>query len=528
MSRWQALAGHLGQSTMFFLPGAASAAPSTLGVASGTGAVEVDAGRTATGEDEVECDWDEMELGNQPGMWKTSVPAIKHAYDNNLQGQEVSAFWPGRAQEGECNDLTDLSRKCWYRGRMLNDIGCDAPGSHCLHMAFHDGMNRHTFTCPTWVRDSQGRHCKQPLNWQACPRKFTLKRVDTEAPQRFAAMLARSCSAPSKQDLAKKDVMLAKAQLAEALSEEKSPAGPAAPLAAGSKRTLGVYSSSIQFGGIRSGFATASGQGAHEVASAVVGAAANYFGVAANSTGAAANPGSAQPTTARHNAAALRVRMAYDEDTLGPGALRAPEPSGNCHENNATEGIEGKNAVMIFDIQQNKWHRCSKDMRCEPWFVQSIREGQGKCGPRPDDIVASASRSGEAGGDGKSAQDIRTDTGPWKGQLQVCSAEEQCFHHYLSSVRSEWECIPDKSVWVISASDEKARVEAAGASGPVVLHEQSSLWMAPLALVADCAVRLGTATGPPRRCAAKPLRLGLKAWRGRSRAQLLGGAASFL
>lgn len=145
------------------------------------------AGGTAT------CDWEDMKLGNNTYIWKAEKPDIKYAYDHDLKGKEVKVWWPGRAEGGECNNVKDPKRGCWYRARLLNDVGC-RESERCLHVAAHDGEPRHTYTCPTWVRNDDGHACKLPENWQACPPSFVLKRVDSGVPQDFKKALAVQCA----------------------------------------------------------------------------------------------------------------------------------------------------------------------------------------------------------------------------------------------------------------------------------------------------------------------------------------------
>eukprot|EP00929_Paragymnodinium_shiwhaense_P033705 TRINITY_DN18459_c0_g1_i2.p1 TRINITY_DN18459_c0_g1~~TRINITY_DN18459_c0_g1_i2.p1 ORF type:complete len:805 (-),score=247.39 TRINITY_DN18459_c0_g1_i2:244-2574(-) len=139
-----------------------------------------------------QCDFDALQNGNQTFHWETDRPSIKYAYDHNLQGKEVDIFWPGRTNKGECNNVDATDRRCWFRSRLLNDISCSTE-QRCLHFAAHDGMNRHTYTCPSWIRSESGVPCALPDGWQACPRKFTLKRIDSGVPQEFKALMRKPC-----------------------------------------------------------------------------------------------------------------------------------------------------------------------------------------------------------------------------------------------------------------------------------------------------------------------------------------------
>eukprot|EP00931_Biecheleriopsis_adriatica_P030290 TRINITY_DN17865_c0_g1_i1.p1 TRINITY_DN17865_c0_g1~~TRINITY_DN17865_c0_g1_i1.p1 ORF type:complete len:402 (+),score=83.31 TRINITY_DN17865_c0_g1_i1:34-1239(+) len=153
---------------------------------------------TEDDKDRVECFWKDLELHNQVGRWDSSKESIKWAYDNNLKGQELEIWFPGKTSGGECNDLNNTARGCWFRSKLLNDPSCTAEG-RCLHFAAHDGEPKHTYTCPTWIRNKDGMGCKLPkFRWQACPMRFNLMRVDTGIPQEFAEAKAFPCSAEVK------------------------------------------------------------------------------------------------------------------------------------------------------------------------------------------------------------------------------------------------------------------------------------------------------------------------------------------
>jgi len=141
-----------------------------------------------------QCNFYNMQLGNNVGHWKGDKPGIQYSYSHDLKGQEVRYWWPGKAGKGECNNLSDDKRGCWYKGRLLNDPSCDEK-SHCLHVAAHDGEPSHTFTCPTWLMNNEGLPCQLPEEWQACPKKFKTLRVDSGIPQDFKNALAEPCGA---------------------------------------------------------------------------------------------------------------------------------------------------------------------------------------------------------------------------------------------------------------------------------------------------------------------------------------------
>lgn len=140
----------------------------------------------------VNCNWLDLQLGNNVGHWVGDRPGIKYSYDHDLKGLEIRYWWPGRASGGECNDTTNPGRGCWYRARMLNDPSCDEK-NHCLHVAAHDGEPAHTYTCPTWVRNHEGMPCNLPLDWQYCPEKFNLLRIDSGIPQEFKEAISKPC-----------------------------------------------------------------------------------------------------------------------------------------------------------------------------------------------------------------------------------------------------------------------------------------------------------------------------------------------
>lgn len=143
---------------------------------------------------EVDCNLYNLELGNNVGKWKNDKPGIKYHYDHDLKGLQIRYWWPGKSANGECNNLTDPSRGCWYTGRLLNDPSCDDK-AHCLHVAAHDGEPSHTYTCPTWMMNHEGVPCKLPPGWQACPERFRMLRVDSGIPQKFKDALTNPCGA---------------------------------------------------------------------------------------------------------------------------------------------------------------------------------------------------------------------------------------------------------------------------------------------------------------------------------------------
>jgi len=131
-------------------------------------------------------------VGNPTGNWNPTKAKIKTTYDRDLKGHEVAIWWPGRTHKGECNDLRDEKRGCWFRSRLLSDPGCIL-NQRCLHFATHDGEPTLSYTCPTWVKTMDGTSSKLPDRWQACPKKFNLARVDTGIPQEFKQAMSQTC-----------------------------------------------------------------------------------------------------------------------------------------------------------------------------------------------------------------------------------------------------------------------------------------------------------------------------------------------
>jgi len=128
------------------------------------------------------------------------------------------------------------------------------------------------------------------------------------------------------------------------------------------------------------------------------------------------------------------MNLAYKEETEGDKSFQAPLPKGGC--TGSTEGIEGKDVNMIMDVHNNSWYRCSQEMRCEPFEIRSIQEGAGACNDEE--------------------------------HSETCGEGEQCFTHKVSSKRVTKECIKTPQVWVISDSDDRAKVELAGVQLPPV------------------------------------------------------------
>merc|ERR1712151_1389572 len=61
------------------------------------------------------------------------------------------------------------------------------------------------------------------------------------------------------------------------------------------------------------------------------------------------------------------------------------------------------------------------------------------------------------------------------GDSEICKDDEQCIEHFISSKRSIQECVPTEQVWVISDSDDKAKVEASAMPLPAILASLAPL-----------------------------------------------------
>lgn len=97
-------------------------------------------------------------------------------HKNGLKDPEwLHYWWPGKAGKGECNDLLDRNRGCWYPTLLKDDKKCLAD-KHCLMVDPLDGDQDYRLTCPSWIRNKDGERCEVPEGWQACPQRFTMKR----------------------------------------------------------------------------------------------------------------------------------------------------------------------------------------------------------------------------------------------------------------------------------------------------------------------------------------------------------------
>ena len=134
----------------------------------------------------------------------------------------------------------------------------------CIHFAAHDGEPTNTFSCPTWIRDPDGigswlskaslrtfpmtqashaavacRGCKLPrFNWQACPMRFKMMRVDTGIPQDCLMLLRPGPPHPQPNT----QVQEFKQALSTPCSAAKEPEAPPVPDHQFPERSLGQIS----------------------------------------------------------------------------------------------------------------------------------------------------------------------------------------------------------------------------------------------------------------------------------------------
>lgn len=140
------------------------------------------------------CHWRDLQSGNSRSTkgFNGDKGTLKYEYEARLTGPTIEHFWPGKTVIGECNYVDDPDRGCWYRAKILRDEDCTL-GQRCLHVVAHDGEPSHTYTCPTWVKNSFGQRCGLPVGWQACPIKFVNAR---SLIQKFRAVVATPCTPP--------------------------------------------------------------------------------------------------------------------------------------------------------------------------------------------------------------------------------------------------------------------------------------------------------------------------------------------
>jgi len=371
-------------------------------------------------EDEVDCNWYNMQLGNNMGHWKPERWAIKYMYTHDLKGQEIKSWWPGKAKKGECNNVTDDSRGCWYRARLLNDPSCSQK-EHCLHVAAHDGEPTHTYTCPTWLRDSEGVRCKLPQDWQACPDHFKLLRVDEGVPQEFREAIATPCPKDKPPTDPQEDAELKQAMQQQAELVAGKPL-PDVALKQGGVQTgmLEVGKDAVSF------MAPARSQGGTSPVTE------QHQPEEPKIQGAELDP-SSPPVKASDDDGPIKIAQETKDLVLNPDPAMTPEPDKG--KDNLVEAkkpmslsrclgkVEGLPDVsMYFDLRHNQWYRCTKKLMCEKFDIKAIFKPIGKCGEH------------------------------------TCKPEETCVDHRVTSKESLFKCVPSDAFFVISAGDDMAKM----------------------------------------------------------------------
>lgn len=134
----------------------------------------------------VKCDFEAMKTceGSREGCpdlpqdWAAEGKTLTEYYKSKgmKEPKWINYWWPGKAGKGECNNITDPERGCWYKARLRKVAKC-GDKEHCLAVAPQDGERSHRLTCPSWIRNEDGERCEVPQGWEACPDKFTLKRA---------------------------------------------------------------------------------------------------------------------------------------------------------------------------------------------------------------------------------------------------------------------------------------------------------------------------------------------------------------
>lgn len=302
-------------------------------------------------------------------------------YANNLKnGAEVSVWWPGRTVKGECNEVSG-ERGCWTKARLLNDTACLAK-DRCLHVAYHDGENSHTYTCPTWVRalnpdGSTGATCKSPDGWQACPPKFTLLRLDSEVRAEFMVAKKNDCTTgasaleavgqPQAQDagVSSSAAVAGQHPAQDASTSSSSEALPGQPPVhdegAALPPGLPAKQPPVHHASMPSAESPHADEGraAEELPGTEAAAKAGQVGSPATLAAADGQPPDAQ---------ALNANKGVRKATAG-----SPDrEEGNCIVG-PNEFIDKKHSNLIFDVQDNQWYRCRNNLRCKKIFIRDIQ-----------------------------------------------------------------------------------------------------------------------------------------------------------
>lgn len=354
-------------------------------------------------EDAKTCDWHNMMLGNNVGIWKPEKAEIKYQYDYNLKGEEVHVYWPGKTAKGPCNDTMDDKRGCWYRARLLNDVGCRSE-NRCLHFAAHDGEARHSFTCPSWIRRTDGSPCALPeptdQTWQACPVKFNIKRVDSGVPQDFKKALLTQCPV-------EKPVSTKQAGIGGAETDEGGTTGKAKKDDSGDGGEPTNDSGKAKEDAEGTGKKDGAGEGGETLAVAE----------------------QAEKETLEHPQSLKKIEEEATKDKEHDEMVDKFVAQHTTHiEKHHCVGStkDDKDANMLFDIKHNSWFRCTPTWKCEPFDIREI-------------------------------QDPRTTGSSKCGDKLTCKDGEQCFVHRVTSKQSTHECVPGDKVLLLSEGDDVAK-----------------------------------------------------------------------
>jgi len=389
----------------------------------------------------VECNWSDMQQDNVVSEWNGDKNLIHLAYKHDLRGPEIVHWWPGKAAKGECNDLTDKTRGCWYRARLLTDPACSL-AKHCLHVAAHDGEPLYSFTCPTWVRNGMGLPCKLPQGWQACPERFTLLREGDGMPQEFREAVSTECrkkaadpgEKPGKNSTSptcKECVDSGKAwrpkteectdncedvkdddtacymdketcpKPSELSTETKTPQQPVTD----KDKKQSAESESKKEGQDSAGPSC-------EVCV---------------DSGKAWRPKTKECTDNCDDVMDDEDACYTEKDKCPKPAAPVEEQTKPSEQTGCMAKVEGlQDLSMYFDLRNNQWYRCTKQLMCEKF-----------------DIAEISKKSGGACGDKR------------------CKDVETCVGHPETPTQHKWLCVPDQKFFVIGASEEKIERDSA-------------------------------------------------------------------
>lgn len=181
---------------------AESILPFAQGISAGAGSKNV-AEKTSFGFGKdakgINCNFSNQMKGNSinPLHYPSKKDELQYFFKHELKGTTMKSWWPGRTTSGECNNLNDKKRGCWYRVKLLDDPSCNLD-HHCLHVLPHDGEPLYTYTCPGWLMNHDGMPCAIPEHFQACPKRFHTQRNESGIPLQFLQAIRTPCD--GKQD----------------------------------------------------------------------------------------------------------------------------------------------------------------------------------------------------------------------------------------------------------------------------------------------------------------------------------------